>query len=859
MHANEIFKIVFNHGEEEIIDEEVYINFKTTLRTFIDDNSSLFKKYNDKELTQILNTIPSFLDYCEQSQVLPKEKTIKEYFDNFKKRMETINNDPAYLEQFKTPSKNYAAQAISSEDLKDLSPDALENPSERIKAFENIINKKKKEESSEHKIITQPFDDQEKKVTAQSTWRKLIREIRNNNRIDRKTHPTMRKDIITHLEKMFPQNTLTEEELNQILEFTISMLQIHSSIVWVFSPNILSLEDFRDYRILSSESFASDRGGNYLNNRAKQEEKLFERGKVSKELMKEFANNPSARPRYASLNLPAAGMVPGLTKITKGYGEGYAIMNDMVKMESSFFPGDTLSKADRNIPLATIYDFETMFHASLQNPLTQSMLNTFVNWALFGDEAEGSGVLNDYVEAHLPPINLLNSAHVSNYFVPNDKYKFDKETLELFTDLNIQVDTVNATPSQEIIEEFFYLVKMFTPTEKDINQLQKIIKDYPFLPRLLDDASNRNVRQMANNEKIDQILKQSLLCDNGRQLHYYEKDELKNPAIMISYAFFDLIKNPNADILEIQKLIKSYPFLPKLRDINNKSTIELAAASGNLDTLKILLPELMGNISKETKLNTYDKVMLAKTFYAACKGQNQTVINFLLKLRPDVVHFPLCYEVDRSLHSFSLVTKAAQDNDINTYKLLIKNGAHDDLKGLDLNELAKRLQNGEFSFDELDFIQEWAKFSKQHSILKDVAQALEYLKHSDSTLAECKEERSKIMDKILSGASSSEIKELFENAKYSAINGFFKEGMGFLTGVLTQTTLSTDKAIKAIENLIEAGADPHYKRNDRDAFMELSSSGEKKHNFGLFNSSSPTEILNNVCKNNNAKHQNLKY
>ena len=61
-----------------------------------------------------------------------------------------------------------------------------------------------------------------------------------------------------------------------------------------------------------------------------------------------------------------------------------------------------------------------------------------------------------------------------------------------------------------------------------------------------------------------------------------------------------------------------------------------------------------------------------------------------------------------------------------------------------------------------------------------------------------------------------EIKEIFNRANYSHINGFYDNNHGFLAGAIISNANNL-----VIQNLILAGANPFYQRNGRDLEAEL--------------------------------------
>lgn len=600
----EISAFIFNGIKEQDSNDALKTLFITEFQKEFGDKKDFFERLTPAQL----NRIPSFLDFCRDDHQVPNEVAAKNYIAELKAKF--IENPNILDTKPRGASRTYKNESLSSSDISDFSEKpTVEQIQARVRSQKDFIERDDKIELS----------SQSRMNKASRVWNKVVAETKHINKKEIES-PKVKQNLIKKV--MTLMNCKTPVEAERLLEFTIQMMQRHSSIMVNFPTTFLNDHDFQKHRLKTAFEGFNPRGEYYLNRRKNREDELVAHTKDITKL--DLSRNEYARPRYGQLLLFGNDQVP---QKHEWYGDSYMILDEKLKLESTFTLGDTY--IDKNLRLSTIGYLELMLLDA-----NKIDFKDIFRWAINGAVPRfytGDKNYKSYVEAQMPVIDILNSKYVKNIHVNSDSKKLDKEVLDEFENLGIAIDN---------------------------NNLESIYK--------------------------------------------------------IRNSFFDLIKDKNVNPEEVKRLIERYPYLPKLRDKDNITTLEMAAKSGNVEILNILVKELTGRTIhgwKGKSLGEYEKHMFCKLLYAAVQNSSIEVAE-LISRNINIVDL-------RDVHSNTPLMLAMIDKNEAAAKNLILLG--DDHSLIPRHFLAKHSKEGHFKkmFKDFDSLIESAE-KKFVLVLKEV-------------------------------------------------------------------------------------------------------------------------------------------
>lgn len=365
-------------------------------------------------------------------------------------------NKPELLAQVSKKAANFKNASISSEDMAQFT----DKPT--IEQLESIVKDK-----GEFAELIEPMMTiaQAKLQDAEIIWRKVVQETRKHNKTYAAAEDIKQK-LINRIKKQFKDKN--DEQAADILEYVIQMMQRHSAINMTFPSSILQDDVLKKHRVITQ--FERDtKGGDYLKQRDEAEKKVVEH--LSPDLKKRFYENGVSRPRYARLQLFSADDLPS---VQSGYGDSFLLLNEKIKLQSTFTLGDTIIRSSQNLTLATIESLELLLHQAYDYTF-----KSIVNWALYGSFAD----VPSYIETQMPSIDVLDPNHVSNIFVHGSRLPL-QEIQKGFKDLEIQISDKQTI--SETRDKFFRLIQT---KPSDLEAIKKLIKEYPFLIKLRNEEN----------------------------------------------------------------------------------------------------------------------------------------------------------------------------------------------------------------------------------------------------------------------------------------------------------------------------------------------------------------------------------
>lgn len=571
----EIASFLFNGTKDFDKNDTLKIFFISEFQKDFEDKKDFFERLTPAQLARI----PSFMEFCQDDHLVPNSTAVKNYITELKSKF--IDNPDLLKTREKGAYRNYKNESLSSSDLADFEDKPTVAQIEvRVRSKKDFIERDDRIELSSQGRMNQ----------ASRAWNKVVAETRKSNKDEIKS-----KDVKAKLIKktMTLMKCKSPEEAERLVDFTIQMMQRHSSILVNFPTNFLSDEQLQKHRLMNAFEGAGTRDSDYIASREREEDKLVSH--TTEKTKQKLKQNVSARPRYGQLLLFGSNQIPSSNQ----HGDSYMILDEKLKLESTFTLGDTLNA--QNLRLSTIENFELMlFDASKTD-----FINIF-RWAVNGtalDNIRGEG---EYIEAQMPVIDILDTNSVKSIHVNSDTKELDQKTLDGFESIGLAIDN----------------------------------KDSDYTYKIRD-------------------------------------------------AFFHLIKDPKADPKEVKKIIERYVYLPKLRDKDGVTMLEIAAKSGNVAVLNILVKELTGRNIEEWKgrdLGEYEKHMFCKVMYAAAQNSNKEVLKVLSK--------NLNISDLRDIHSNTPLMLAMLDRNEDAGKNLILQG--DDPNSIPRHFIVKHTKDGHF-------------------------------------------------------------------------------------------------------------------------------------------------------------------
>lgn len=517
----EIAAFIFNGTPELDKNDELMNLFVTEFQKVFKEKKDFFERLTPSQLRRI----PSFIEFCRDDHQVPNELAVRNYIAEL---ADTFLENPDILAtRQKGAPRAYKNESLSSSDLVDFAnKPTVEQIQGRVRSQKDFVERDDRIELSSQSKMNQ----------ASRTWNKVATETRKSNKKEIES-TDVKKKLLKKI--MTLADCKSPEEAERLLEFTMQMIQRHSSIMVNFPTTFLDDDKFQKHRIMTAFEGAGTRNTTHIQLREKTEDVLASH--TEDETKQKLKKNALARPRYGQLLLFGSNQIPGRDD---RYGDSYMILDEKLKLESTFTLGDTLSAG--TLKLSTIENLEIM----LLDAGKVDFINIF-KWAKNGAVLDNIRGAREYIEVQMPVVDLLDSDYVKSIHVNSGSKKLDQNVLEGFESIGIPIDN-------------------------------------------LDESSTFKIR------------------DN----------------------FFKLIQNKKADPKEVKKFIERYTYLPKLRDTNGVTTLEMIAEHGNAEALNILVKELTGRSIAEwngKELGEYEKHMFCKMLYVAVKNSNNEVVDILSK------------------------------------------------------------------------------------------------------------------------------------------------------------------------------------------------------------------------------------
>lgn len=287
--------------------------------------------------------------------------------------------------------------------------------------------------------------------------------IKNNN---------IKSNIINRLKKL---GYTTDHE--NIYQKAIRFLKFNTAIVLSFNASFLK-DGISDYQPVSMFERNTGKSSAYKAFREITEDKIYEC--LDDKLKKLFFSNIHARPKYAALMLLDRNHT---VEAIIGYGKSYVVLDDIIKLNSLFFPCDSLNiKAlhGKDLLPSTYHHLDILL---LQ--CSDTLLDTIAKRVVYGilpsNYSPQMNLSGDhgYLEVHIPSINLLNRDLITHIHIDKSEYVMTSDEIFPFTSLNISLTNDTENPYPKLCGEFMQCVE-----HNKIFRFQELLKSYPLLARI---------------------------------------------------------------------------------------------------------------------------------------------------------------------------------------------------------------------------------------------------------------------------------------------------------------------------------------------------------------------------------------
>jgi ankyrin repeat protein len=262
----------------------------------------------------------------------------------------------------------------------------------------------------------------------------------------------------------------------------------------------------------------------------------------------------------------------------------------------------------------------------------------------------------------------------NSFLVLNDKIKFNAT----FTPKDTFTDSFNLST----IENLELLLKQMDNTcfNSIINWanngtkpiLDNIYKDLNYIEAQIPAINILNPEQVTNIHVDDSQEIPTEIQDRFKNLGIDFTNDTNNPFIIKFVEFFSLISSPNPDIKIVREYIEKYPFIHKLRDKKNTTTLTIAASAGNVEVVKLLIHELTGysidQLTQLKELQIYDQKLIANAI--SFSSDKHEILDLLQPLIPKVINeISLIPAISKSQNDFilELIKHGADINQLNEH------------------------------------------------------------------------------------------------------------------------------------------------------------------------------------------------
>lgn len=311
-----------------------------------------------------------------------------------------------------------------------------------------------------HALLT---EEQKAIIHARSTWNNIVSHCFEDNKDEMaKKENGVRESILKKIKALDPENPHPEQTYERIVSF----VKEHSTIIFSFELTPEKLGKIDTHRMLNYFEKTSFTHKGYKENRNQVEKNMFGffNGKRGIENF-----NKLAAPRYAALVFLDADNT--LDKgIASAYGKSYAVFSPKMKSQAIYYPTDTMNDIMEGIHYApsTMEYIEILLsqmdYERFLNILLKVEYNQPLNQELFSE---------NYIESHLPSVNLLNSEFVSHIHIS------ESELSQLPSDFKETFEITGITMTHGYDDPYQTMTRELYNSLDDPSKVQAIISKFP--------------------------------------------------------------------------------------------------------------------------------------------------------------------------------------------------------------------------------------------------------------------------------------------------------------------------------------------------------------------------------------------
>lgn len=433
-----------------------------------------------------------------------------------------------------------------------------------------------------HAILT---DEQKTIIHARSTWNNIVSHCFQDNKDEMaKKENGVRESILKKIKALDPENPHPEQTYERIVSF----VKEHSTIIFSFELTPDKLGKIDTHRMLNYFEKTSFTHKGYEENRNKVEKNMFGffNGKRGIESF-----NKLAAPRYAALVFLDADntLDEGIASV---YGKSYAVFSPKMKSQAIYYPSDSMNDLVQDIKYtpSTLQYFEILLsqmdYERFLNLLLKVEYNQPLNQELFS---------TNYIESHLPSINLLNSEFVSHIHIS------ERELSQLPSDFKETFEITGITMTHGYDGPYQKMTRELYNSLDDPSKVQAIISKFPAVLLTADKEGLTPLEkavELGARETVEEFLKYKEYISFqqlNKALTIADKNENKKLAEL-------LIKNganrKEASLIEDRKSNKNLS--PKFPDFISYISHMITFSDNKQNTIRELSSEHKNFIIRDT-------------------------------------------------------------------------------------------------------------------------------------------------------------------------------------------------------------------------------------------------------------------